>query len=371
MKEKYVVAIIVASIAALGTIVASLVARPDETTIINTPLSSIDIVSLPTNNTLSIHNENTNDDSSIYTSSSLYQPIDVVLDTNGGNIFTDTITVCLDGRYPKLEDPSRDYYTFKGWYTSKDGGYKVEEGDIVNNPNVHTLYAHWIENPIQEEESSKVPFDAKIEEVKWTYTLTETQESTNPYEPGWTQTGCYWKKTETGNHIYANFPSNYDGKEYYNITDPFYNTYNNSAYTAFETETSKREITNEHVKSYIYYHWAYPLSGNHSETNRIIGEYKGKPIYNYEGVYYGTSDIWEAVEGGYVEYDFKHDAYVITGCSTYSYCWNGRIPVCIQSYTDYEKKYQYKREITMSSETEVTAGGNISSVKKHVKYRKK
>lgn len=59
------------------------------------------------------------------------------------------------------------------------------------------------------------------------------------------------------------------------------------------------------------------------------------------------------------------------GHSTYSYCWNRRITVYIQTYTDYEKVYQYKREVSKESKTEVTAGDKISNVKKLVRYREK
>ena len=299
-------------------------------------------------------------------------PINVTLEPNGGSISYDPITVYYGEHYPELKEASRDYYKFEGWYTSEIGGYKVKEGDIVDNTNSHTLYAHWIENDLSDWVLvSDMPSGAKIEEEKWEYTLTESIETFNSYEPGWSQIGSYWKQIKTGNNTYAIFPSNSGGKEYCNPSDQFYNTYNNNAYTAFETETTKREITNEQIKSYIYYHWVYPLSGNHSETNRIIGEYKGKPIYNNDGVYHGTADIWESFEGGYVEYNQKYDAYVITGHSTYSYCWNGGIPVYIQTYTDYEKIYQYEREIIKESTTEVTEGGAISNVQKKVKYREK
>lgn len=389
MKTKHVVAIIVASITAVGAVVASLVSRNDSTIVIIETQSASSVTSLlSTNNTLSNPSsptseaispltsstpiKTTDDNNSSRTSISSDLPMNVTLDPNGGTVSYEPITVYFGGHYPELEVPNRDYYSFDGWYTSEYGGHRVKGGDIVNNSDPHTLYAHWVENDLSDWvlEPDK-PDDAKTEEEKWTYTLTETLETTNSSEPSWIQIGYCWEQTDTGKHIYANFPSNSEWQEYYDHSDRLYKTYNNSACAAFETETTKREITNEQVKSYIYYHWVYPLSGNHSETNRIIGEYRGKPIYNNEGAYRGTADIWESFEGDYVEYDPKYDAYVITGHSIYSYCWNGRIPVCVQSYTDYEKVYQYKREITKESESEVTVGGNISNVQKYVKYRKK
>lgn len=359
----------------IATIALSIVANTIYDKIKDDPNSNISSVESSSTETTSSSpssttTESTNDSTPSSTPATSNLPLNVTLEPNDGTTSCDSITVYFGENYPELKEPRRDYYTFEGWYTSKNGGYKVEEGDIVKNSYPHTLYAHWMENNLSDWVlESDMPYDAKIEEVKWTYTLTEIEEFASPSVPGWMQTGSHWKQIGTGNHTYANFPSNFDGKEYCDSSDQFYKAYNYNAYTDFETETTKREISNEQVKSYIYYHWVYALSGYHSETNRIIGEYRGKKIYNSEGTYHGTADIWESFEGDYVEYDPKYDAYVITGHSTYSYCWNGRIPVYIQSYTDYEKVYQYKREVPKESRTEVTANDRISNVKKLVRYR--
>lgn len=297
--------------------------------------------------------------------------LNVLLNPNEGTISYKPITVYFGGYYPELKTPRRDYYTFAGWYTSKEGGYKVEEGDMVDNPNSHTLYAHWVKNPEKWDESSKVPADANIIDEKWKYVLTETKESTNSYESGWTQTGSLWKQTNTGIHTYADFPSNSDGKVYYNTSDQFYKIYNNGAYKNFENENTKREITNEQIEAYIYYHWVYPLSGNHSENDRIIGSYNGEKIYNRDGTYCGAASIWESFKGVYIEYKPEKKAYKAIGNSTYSYWWSGGIPIYTQTYTDYEKIYLYKRETANESSSEIVEGGGISNVQKYVKYQEK
>lgn len=92
----------------------------------------------------------------------------VILDANGGK-FTDSEQYVIDEwaneYYDNLVIPTRDGYTFKGYYTAKDGGTKFElilaESGIDNDM---TFYAQWEENSvaapsIPEEENPKT-FDS-------------------------------------------------------------------------------------------------------------------------------------------------------------------------------------------------------------------
>lgn len=291
--------------------------------------------------------------------------VNVSLDSNGGNTFSNTMTVFWGDNYESLPTPQRDYYSFEVWYTSVNGGSLVTENTIVNNYNSHTLYAHWKYNNVSDRVlSSQIPSGAEIVEEKWTYTRTEIKESENSSEPGWNLTGSYWKPTEAGMNTYADFPSNSNGIEYYNTSDQLYISYGNNAFTDYEYDEIKREITDTQLKSYIYYHWVYPLSGYHTETNREVGLYNGEWINNG-----GYANIWESFEGGYVEYSSWAQAYEIRGHSTYSYWWVGGIPVYTQTYTDYIKIYQYKKESNLESPYEITEGNEISNVQKYVRYR--
>ena len=58
------------------------------------------------------------------------------------------------------------------------------------------------------------------------------------------------------------------------------------------------------------------------------------------------------------------------GRGTVSYWWY-RFPVYSQTYTDYQKIFQYKKVTQKESTNEVTSVANISNVQKYVKYRKK
>lgn len=291
--------------------------------------------------------------------------VSVSLDVNGGTVSTNSITVYWGENYGSLPVPQRDYYTFDGWYTSANGGSLVNNNTIVDNSIPHILYAHWKYNNVSGWVlSSQIPLGAEIVEEKWTYTRTEIKESEKSSEPGWNLTGSYWKPTETGINTYADFPSNSNGIEYYNTSDQLYISYGNNALTDYEYDEIKREITDTQLKSYIYYHWVYPLSGYHTEANREVGLYNGEWINNG-----GYANIWESFEGGYVEYSSWAQAYEIRGHSTYSYWWVGGIPVYTQTYTDYIKTYQYKKESNLESTYEIMEDNEISNVKKYVKYR--
>ena len=68
----------------------------------------------------------------------------VTFDANGGTVTPDTMTLTHGDVYGKLPTPTRDGYTFAGWFTDPNGGAKVEQGDVVTAS--HTLYAHWTAN---------------------------------------------------------------------------------------------------------------------------------------------------------------------------------------------------------------------------------
>ena len=68
----------------------------------------------------------------------------ISFDGNGVEMDGATITVEEGGTYGSLpEPPSRDDATFDGWYTEKEDGTKVKEGDNLSSDGDHTLYAHW------------------------------------------------------------------------------------------------------------------------------------------------------------------------------------------------------------------------------------
>jgi len=47
------------------------------------------------------------------------------------------------GIYGNLPVPTREGHTFKGWYTKKEGGTKIDESTIFSEEGDTTIYAHW------------------------------------------------------------------------------------------------------------------------------------------------------------------------------------------------------------------------------------
>ncbi len=69
--------------------------------------------------------------------------VDVTLDACGGVLADDSVTVVFGDIYGELPEPTREGYTFDGWYTAETGGTLVTSGTEVSDKDAHTLYAHW------------------------------------------------------------------------------------------------------------------------------------------------------------------------------------------------------------------------------------
>ena len=73
----------------------------------------------------------------------------VTLNANGGKLAAGgSFTVSEGGKYDGLDTyvPTRDGYSFEGWYTAADGGSKISSASTVTVTSDQTLYAHWKQN---------------------------------------------------------------------------------------------------------------------------------------------------------------------------------------------------------------------------------
>ncbi len=67
---------------------------------------------------------------------------------NGGNC-TETERIIANGvAIGELPEPTREYYTFDGWYTEADGGNRVTAETAYSTSVDITLYAHWIRDTV-------------------------------------------------------------------------------------------------------------------------------------------------------------------------------------------------------------------------------
>ena len=261
----------------------------------------------------------------------------VSFNANEGVVNESSKTVVYGSTYGSLPTPTRDYYTFDGWYTAKTGGNKITESSVFNSAENVTLYAHWTKNPTSDWVlESTLPKGASVVDQKWTYDLTSKTSSSSSSMSGWTKYDT--KRTGWGGTqgpVYSN-PSN--GSR--NVWSEQY-------------ETSR-------THHYVYYHYANSaftsFSYAQSNTYRNYREYDVTSALTYHKDY-----------SGHAGYRYYHNGtnYYIVWLSreyddvSYGTRWYYQEPV----YT-----YYYKKTEAKESSTEVKASDSISNVKKYVKY---
>lgn len=76
----------------------------------------------------------------------------VFLNEDGSELYRQNVTV--NGKATPPADPTKTGYSFAGWYTSADGGTKVDDFTITSATGSRTVYAHYLIN------SYKVNFDS-------------------------------------------------------------------------------------------------------------------------------------------------------------------------------------------------------------------
>lgn len=74
---------------------------------------------------------------------SIIQSTEILFDANGGEVNVESQSIAYGHKYGTLPIPTRENYTFLGWYTSVDGGTKISADTVVTVHGNQTLYAHW------------------------------------------------------------------------------------------------------------------------------------------------------------------------------------------------------------------------------------
>lgn len=70
----------------------------------------------------------------------------VTFDANGGSVSPASKSVIYGEKYGALPTPTREGYTFNGWYTTRSGGTKITENTKVTLLSDQILYAGWTIN---------------------------------------------------------------------------------------------------------------------------------------------------------------------------------------------------------------------------------
>ena len=66
----------------------------------------------------------------------------IALDANGGTADAASVEIQMDGTWT-LPTPSRENFTFRGWFTQPAGGTRIQDGDPVTRIDIAGLYAQW------------------------------------------------------------------------------------------------------------------------------------------------------------------------------------------------------------------------------------
>lgn len=121
-------------------------------------------------------------------------------DANGGYVAHNSVNVNY-GSTASLPTPTRDYYTFNGWYTSPNGGTRVTSSTKIYSSD--TLYAQWTENAVSGwVEEKNVPSNTRIVDTKTQYKYQEKEYKKNQSSSslsGWTlyNTNTLWGEKKT------------------------------------------------------------------------------------------------------------------------------------------------------------------------------
>ena len=129
--------------------------------------------------------------------------INVTFNPNGGSVATDkeTKTVFFGQLYGELPTPTREHYSFLGWFTEAEGGSEVMADTYVTTLSNQTLYAHWSRN------TYKVNFNANGGSVSTANKNVESGATygslPTPTRTGWTFKG-WFTATSGGSQVTEN-----------------------------------------------------------------------------------------------------------------------------------------------------------------------
>lgn len=266
-------------------------------------------------------------------------------------------TTSMEGTYGvavgALPTPTRDYYTFAGWYTDPDGGDRVTEEKVFTTAEPVTFYAHWTLNGLSDwVTASAVPDGAEVVNTKWTYTQRETTSSAASSLSGWnkydTQRTSWsaWSDWSTSNP--SNNVRNVESRSVYDHTEYHYFRWTNSSYTGmYDHKESVCPILEEKWFDY--------------ELPVYLNGYYGNSIRAEKG-YENTKSAWK-----YVWAEAK-----MSGNNSVDKTWTRNVNRNEWRYQDPVYTYYYERNVQKTTlENDPTGQTGVSNVVKYVQYRVK
>lgn len=295
----------------------------------------------------------------------------VTFDANGGVLGTETDykMVPYNGLMGELPFASRDYYTFKGWFTEAEGGEEVTAETLMTSLIDITLYAHWEEHaPSAWVLKSEMPVDAQVVDTKYSYTLTEYTTSGSSSMSGWEQYNTTWEWGPYGNW------SAWSTTQYYD----------SDSRDAESIGRSKWVDTSYNLHEYHYYHWSPKKGWYYTTKSAAANAGQGTPVLREHWLTYtlpwnkysGGMDHYGPHSDGYLYFKadgtagglspFERDTWISQGYTSTWTEWR---------YRDRSKVYTYYYKRNLSKESAeypvAPSGCDISNIQEWVQYRAK
>ena len=273
----------------------------------------------------------------------------ITFNANGGSVNLASKTLKYGDTVGQLPIPTRDYYTFDGWY-EKDGTTPITSETLVTNADDITLYAHWKQIPASSwVMASEAPADAQIVNEKYSYTQRSYTTSSASSKSGWTMYDT--KRTSWGGT---------QGPVYSNPSNGSRNVWSEQYISSYGT----KHIWHFHKWGFSELDYSYPYStGGRTEYHVYLDYYPSnssqRPVSKdgskFKWYASGTGE-WAAVYfvNEYDETDYSKP--------NYSTRWYYQEPV----YT-----YYYYQDTVKESTSDPTGQSNISNIVKWVQYRPK
>lgn len=285
----------------------------------------------------------------------------VLFDANGGSVSTIGKTVYCGSEIGELPTPTRDYYTFVGWFTEADGGVQILPETILTNISDTQLFSHWTLNPTSGWVlASEMPEDAQIVSQKWTYDLTTNTTSNQNELEGYT---LYDTTSEWG--------------EYGD-----WSAWSDTAITGSDSREvgTQQAIAGYNTKTQYHYERWYRWNGSYYTAWK--NEAGGGP--NYEQTNWLDFALpHQATDSGVKEYGRGYNANGVAGADKDIYWYNETTRTVDNPNSPiYKTQYRYRdRELvytyyftkteSFESQTEIFANDSISNVQAWVQYRAK
>ena len=273
-----------------------------------------------------------------------WMPVEYTLffEANGGMVSVTEKKITVEDEFGELPIPEREYYDFKGWYTTAEGenGIRINESTKLEQPGDVTIYARWEEHPLSGwVKDSEVPENASVINRKWTYTLRTEKTSNSPEMSGYTLYNTVQTSWgETQGPVYSD-PSN-----------------------------GSRNVWSEQYETGRTHHWVYYRYANSSGSEG--SDKKTSKYVNYEEI-----DLtYQLTEAGTMGNDSRGWRYYYNGKNYRTY-WYLREYDDVQYGTRWYYQepvytyYFYKTENLES--TSMPSGNGVSNVQGWVQYRLK